>query len=202
MPDSTPSNPPNGSYITKVVTDNSATYSWKQQRHFFQWYAIFAGAALILMGSVFVPLMSKDMADQFDMPGEVRLVMSAFFILPGLLNLYFGLRKLSEESIQLSGHQFRYDIGPTIFPRILMFMLQPAVEFQSFMRIQNPTRFRRDLVDCTATEIGPFTVERIAERQRLRFDQGVERIEVGMMLREPEREWLEAELSAWQQLHS
>ena len=38
--------------------------------------------------------------------------------------------------------------------------------------------------------IGPFVLERVGARQRLRVDNGAERIEIGHLLQEPEREWL------------
>ena len=47
------------------------------------------------------------------------------------------------------------------------------------------------------TEIGEIRLERVGERQRLRIDHGIERIEIGMFLQEPEREWLFEILKQW-----
>jgi hypothetical protein len=46
-------------------------------------------------------------------------------------------------------------------------------------------------------EIGEIRIDRVGERQRLSFDYGAKRIEVGEHLEEPEREWLLAVLKSW-----
>jgi hypothetical protein len=46
-------------------------------------------------------------------------------------------------------------------------------------------------------EIGEIRIDRVGERQRLTFDYGAKRIEVGEHLEEPEREWLLAVLKSW-----
>jgi hypothetical protein len=45
--------------------------------------------------------------------------------------------------------------------------------------------------------LGEVCLDRVLGRQRLTIDRGVERIEVGAGLREPEREWLARLLQAW-----
>jgi len=40
-------------------------------------------------------------------------------------------------------------------------------------------------------------LDRVGERQRLCFDRGADRFEIGSCLREPEREWLFDVLSEW-----
>jgi hypothetical protein len=46
-------------------------------------------------------------------------------------------------------------------------------------------------------DIGDIRIDRVGERQRLSFDYGAKRIEIGEYLEEPEREWLLAVLSLW-----
>jgi hypothetical protein len=46
-------------------------------------------------------------------------------------------------------------------------------------------------------EVGDIRLDRVGERQRLSFDHGAKRIEVGEFLEEPEREWLFAVLKSW-----
>ena len=46
-------------------------------------------------------------------------------------------------------------------------------------------------------DLGEIRIDRVGERQRLSFDYGAERIEVGAYLKEPEREWLFAVLKSW-----
>lgn len=46
-------------------------------------------------------------------------------------------------------------------------------------------------------DLGEIRLERVGERQRLTFDYGAERVEVGFFLKEPEREWLFSVLKHW-----
>jgi hypothetical protein len=46
-------------------------------------------------------------------------------------------------------------------------------------------------------EVDNIRIDRVGERQRLSFDYGAKRIEIGKYLEEPEREWLFAVLKAW-----
>ena len=56
---------------------------------------------------------------------------------------------------------------------------------------------RTPAVAVARSEIGGFVLERVGERQRLAFDRGADRLELGAFLREPEREWLFAVLRRW-----
>lgn len=46
-------------------------------------------------------------------------------------------------------------------------------------------------------DVGDVRIDLVGERQRLSFDYGAKRVEVGQYLEEPEREWLLAVLKAW-----
>jgi hypothetical protein len=46
-------------------------------------------------------------------------------------------------------------------------------------------------------EVSNIRLDTVEARQRLTFDRGADRIEVGEYLREPEREWLYQVLSSW-----
>lgn len=61
-----------------------------------------------------------------------------------------------------------------------------------------PAHLIRKRYNFPADSIGAFTLERVGERQRLRVDHGADRLEVGALLREPEREWLAEQLVKWQ----
>ena len=56
---------------------------------------------------------------------------------------------------------------------------------------------RRRPMTVPKDEIGKFVLDRAGERQRLSFDRGADRVEIGACLREPEREWLHAVLEDW-----
>ena len=55
----------------------------------------------------------------------------------------------------------------------------------------------RKPVDVSKNDLKAFSLDRVGERQRLAFDSGADRIEIGSALREPEREWLFRVLEAW-----
>ena len=54
----------------------------------------------------------------------------------------------------------------------------------------------------SSDRISQFVLERVGERQRLRVDFGADRIEIGNLLREPEREWLAEQLREWLAAHN
>jgi hypothetical protein len=51
-------------------------------------------------------------------------------------------------------------------------------------------KYRNRIYEIETSQLDSLRLERIGERQRLTFDHGRERIEVGKTLSEPEREWL------------
>jgi len=55
----------------------------------------------------------------------------------------------------------------------------------------------RNSVELPKSDLNAFILDRVGERQRLAFDFGAERIVIGKVLREPEREWLFRVLEAW-----
>ena len=108
--------------------------------------------------------------------------------------LYILLRPRHPESITLNRDSFRYDSGT------------PSMTFLSpwyAMRQSNPygdwvKMFkRRKFIEISREELGEVVLERIGERQRLYFDHGADRVEIGEHLREPEREWLADIIKEW-----
>lgn len=55
----------------------------------------------------------------------------------------------------------------------------------------------RKTVTAAKKDVGEIRLDRVGERQRLSFDCGAKRVEVGQYLEEPEREWLAAVLRSW-----
>jgi hypothetical protein len=66
-------------------------------------------------------------------------------------------------------------------------------------RRRSPLQLFEPARSCRVTkkEIREIKLERDDERQRLTFDYGSKRIEVGKYLEEPEREWLFSVLQSW-----
>ena len=75
----------------------------------------------------------------------------------------------------------------------------PIGPFWKQDRNRNPFEIfkSRKPVKVSKKDIDEFRIDRVGERQRLSFDYGARRIEVGEFLEEPEREWLFAVLKSW-----
>lgn len=110
--------------------------------------------------------------------------------------LWFLARPSRPESVFLGETEFRYDPGR--FPCILIFQHQMMYAFYAPILYVNPlTALWRKPLMIPKVELGKFVLERVGERQRLTFDHGADRVEVGRVLREPEREWLFDVLEIW-----
>jgi hypothetical protein len=113
----------------------------------------------------------------------------AFFL------LYLLLRPPRPESVTLGPTSFRYDSGTVA----MMLFFNPWYAMRHYeSQWLYPGMFRRrKRVVISKNELGPVVLHRVGERQRLYFDNGADRIEIGEHLREPEREWLAAVIEAW-----
>jgi hypothetical protein len=109
-----------------------------------------------------------------------------FWAVGGILvarGLWDLLRPTRPESVRLGVDTFRHD--PERAP------LGPSRKSSAFGR-SKPMEVNR-------VELAGFALDRDGERQRLSFDRGGERVEIGPCLREPEREWLHQVLETWRQ---
>lgn len=100
------------------------------------------------------------------------------------------VRPARPESVTLGLDHFGYDPGHS-----------PTDIFMRYGRgswyNREPTRRLRKPIAVAKSELGKFLLDRVGERQRLSFDRGAERVEIGASLGEPEREWLHATLERW-----
>jgi hypothetical protein len=103
--------------------------------------------------------------------------------------LWAMLRPARPESVRLEAEVLRYDPGRSPYnpwqQRRWWGWGHPAVP--------KPTL----PAEVAKSDIRGFVLERVGERQRLCFDRGADRLEIGAGLREPEREWLFAVLQRW-----
>jgi hypothetical protein len=104
--------------------------------------------------------------------------------------LWSMLRPAHPESVRLEVAWLRYDPG-----RSPMNPLQYGGWWHWGGAPAAPSSRRP--VQVPRAEIGGFALECVGERQRLCFDRGADRVEIGACLREPEREWLYAILQRW-----
>jgi len=137
-------------------------------------------------------------------PLHETLIFGAIILCGSLFLLYSGFRMRGRESITLTSHAIVYDTGPSVLPLPLMLWFGPMFLFGPQMMggaVMTRTHMFRKRYDQPLNRINQFVLERVGERQRLRVDFGADRIEIGGLLREPEREWLAEELNKWQAAH-
>jgi hypothetical protein len=121
------------------------------------------------------------------------------WILGGLLVLFLLLTMLSPErpeSVTLKTDSLHYQQGRFLSAATTY----PADRGAAWGRRQSPLQpmvQKKEALDIDRTAVKAFFLERVGERQRLCFDHGADRIEIGACLREPEREWLFGILEAW-----
>lgn len=134
-----------------------------------------------------------------DAPVAFLSVWLAFWTLGGgfaIAITYALLRPPRAESVVLGESAFRHERGSA---SITALFLNPWAMLQH----QDPLDFwRRVFFPPPATEVERrsfpgVSLQSAAGRQRLSFDHGAERIEIGESLREPEREWLAGVIDAW-----
>jgi len=185
--------PPAGSQI-KVERDiHSTIYTWKNgEKNIGQYgvalFLIFWLCAWTVGG--FTAL--KSLLTQDDMPLFGRLFM--LFWLGGwacgeavvIYSLYNIFRPIVPAKLILSSTYLEYETGTRPFTfnynyyRYGRSRERPKI-FQSFRNKRYHVELGKDV---------NLRLERVGEIQRLTFDMGAERIEVGDALSEPEREWL------------
>jgi len=108
--------------------------------------------------------------------------------------LWNMMRPGRPESVTLGQHEPRHDPGLALITSLSY--QQPVQagklrpEWNIFDRPPPP-------VTLLKPDIKAFVLDRVGERQRLFFDHGAVRIEIGAALSEPEREWLWGLLEDW-----
>jgi hypothetical protein len=111
--------------------------------------------------------------------------------------IYFLLRPTKAEKIILDATSLIFEAGTPNFG---------GVSFQGSNKRRNvdddggdallPANSKSKYI-VPRNDMGEIKLERVGERQRLTFDYGAERVEVGFFLKEPEREWLFSVLKQW-----
>jgi hypothetical protein len=183
--------PPAGANI-KVDRDMySTTYSWENGRKSIGQYGVAAFMIFWLCGWTVGGFMAaKTLFTNNDMPLFGRLFMLfwlggwAFGEVAVIYALYNTFKPLKPAKLTLSSTYFEYDTGtkPYNFNYYRYGRSQEKPKFFQSFRNKN---YRVEL-----NQPVNLRLERVGERQRLTFDIGSERIEIGDTLTEPEREWL------------
>jgi hypothetical protein len=109
-----------------------------------------------------------------------------------LINIYLMVRPSKSEKLIFDAFSLQFKPGTPPFAGI------------NWSRNKNDDEDKTSIFQKTKskytipkTEVGEIKLERVGERQRLTIDHGVERIEIGKFLQEPEREWIFEILKQW-----
>lgn len=109
--------------------------------------------------------------------------------------IYLLLLPQKPESVTLERDRFRYDTGSAP-----MNFMNPYYMMRRKQNMMNPFSMmfqKRQTYELSRAECPEFVLEGLADDQRLRFDDGADRITIGESLKEPEREWLASVLNTW-----
>lgn len=182
--------PPEGSAIRVDRDIHTTIYSWDNGKTSILSYlsvvllVVFLGFWLMGEISVIRSLMKEDV------PLFGRLFM--IFWLGGwsiggvmiMYSIYNTVKPLKPASLKLSTGVIIYETGTEPF-NFFMWDYRRRKEFSGYFK-----RSRNKVYDVESANVQNLQLERVGERQRLSFDYGVQRLEIGKSLTEPEREWL------------
>jgi hypothetical protein len=109
--------------------------------------------------------------------------------------VYLFIRPQKPESVKLERYRLVYDAGtPSLHAMSPHYMMRKK---QSLMGPWALLFRKRKTYEFSRSECPEFVLEGLGDEQRLRFDDGAERVTIGEFLTEPEREWLAQVLEAW-----
>ncbi len=169
------------------------------------WLCGWAVGEIFVLGALIVGVVS---VFQGNLPLNASALCPGLFMVAWLGGWTFGgimamrqvwnmLRPLQPERLILTDHSLRYDPGDKhLFasPELRTVNSQGTYDTRRWNSAQD---LREKLRRVERTNLPPFHLDRVGERQRLTFDDGADRVEIGDTLREPEREWLHQVLEAW-----
>lgn len=129
-------------------------------------------------------------------PSPFLVVWLAFWTIGGAFAvgfLYLLLRPQKPESVTLWQNRFEYDTGSATLNFFNPYWMMKKKYVNPFSMLFQ----RRKTYEFSRGECPEFVLEGMGDNQRLRFDDGADRVQIGESLKEPEREWLAEVLSAW-----
>ena len=187
---------PSDSVIEVMDDFDGLTFQWKPPSGGLVRYAVggFLGLWLCGWAAAMVAAFTELMRQQGNEP--FLWVWLAGWTLGGLFAcsmLYLILRPPRPERVTLTRDSFRHDPGSIPFT---MFTNQHQATL--FVHAMARSVKERKPIEIDRDHLGPVRLDHLGGHQRLSFDHGADRIEIGPFLREPEREWLAAVIADWQ----
>ncbi|HBN77748.1 MAG TPA: hypothetical protein DD473_18455 [Planctomycetaceae bacterium] len=191
--------PPCGHQFRIEANDSATTFAWKHRpndpiRFFFGVYYLVSSFML----SYLIYIDIKQAIDSYQRSNDMlriwgAIVFMMFFPLIFLL-AYLFLKKNRLEKIAFKEQKliFQEGKGPISFVNF-HWMGKKRHNF-------NPISFVFSKVKSYSfnrSDVDRIVLEGFGQQQRLRFDDGAIRVEIGEYLREPEREWLFEQIQQW-----
>jgi hypothetical protein len=103
--------------------------------------------------------------------------------------LHFLLKRPRDEAVTLGDDELQYDPGSAAIG-VAGRMPNRQHSFRQWLKSQRPQTIARTAID-------QVNLRWVPGRQQLTLDMGVDRLEIGANLSEPEREWLGQALATW-----
>lgn len=196
-----PAPPPAGSTIQRIDEGGVTIYRWREAKIHPARLLMLGITGLWAVGLCFtVVMLFSGVFDQpvGGMPADAKIFLVgmsilalAFFVVPLLI-------PRAPESVTFDDDIVHHDTGSPPLPLPLMLFLGPmSVQLPHMFGPDHTTHWRRRRRTLPRGAVSNISLERVGERQRLTFDHGADRIEIGGCLREPEREWLADVLREW-----
>jgi hypothetical protein len=178
-------NPPEGSRIALERETSSTSYIWKNHTKDFGLLNVFL--FLWLGGWTFVGLIvltngtfEKDEDRWFMLSWLISWTIGGIAV---IIILYLTLRPQKPSILRLSSDKIHFETGTYSLSL-----------FNEDYGARNPLavlkKCKNKIYDIETSQINNLRIERVNEKQRLTFDYSGEKIEIGNVLTEPEREWL------------
>lgn len=191
------SDPPKNSQIRSKMEFDGVTLFWKKPDSPIR-YAFAAFLVVWLLGwfagfvAVFHELSSGGGAKFFHASWLAGWTFGGIF---AMTMIFLLLRPHKPERISLKQDRLTYDTGQAAPFCDNPFWLMNRKQYK-----HKPFRLlyqKRKIYDFARAECPDIVLEGFGDNQRLRFDDGADRIVIGESLTEPEREWLARVLTEW-----
>jgi len=174
------------------------TLSWTKPNGGFFRYVIVLFLLFWLCGWLFglVSVVKQLLSDSG--PNTFLLIWLCGWTVGGLFALatvYLLLRPQKPESITFGPYSLTYNTGSPALD-----FMNPYYMMRNKRNLPNPFSllFRKaKQYEFTRGDCPEFLLEGLGDAQRLRFDDGAERVVIGEYLSEPEREWIAEVLTGW-----
>ncbi len=184
--------PPTGLKIEVQETLDGTEYRWKVEEGFSSRLKSLAFSLLMILAAGFFGLftLSKFRPDPKEAPEYILFIVLAFSILLFLSGIFFVFTKLRRQKpfvLTLSPGRICYKTG-SFSESFIKAETANVQNFSDAMDIYR--RYCSPKSDIDTSKITNLQLNVANNRQRLTFDFGADRIEIGPTLTEPEREWL------------